>query len=518
MTLARLAVMCAAFAPFAVAGSVLAQTPAPPRVKVEGGSVVGTRSGDLASFKGIPFAAPPVRELRWRAPQPVAPWQGDLVADRFSPMCLQPLRPRNSVFYLGEEASSENCLYLNVWTTAAAGEKRPVMVFVYGGGWTIGSASLPLYGGEALAGKGAVVVSFNYRVGALGFFAHPELTAEAGGASGNYGLMDMIAALAWVKANIAAFGGDPANVTLYGQSAGSIGISLLEASPQAKGLFHRAIGQSGGYALFGPLLQTLAEAEKAGVASAEKLKAPSLKALRNLGGDAIVNGDNNLRPILDGAVLAEQPAAVYAAGRQMAVPVLIGSNADEGTAYPVVMTPAAFEAAARKQYGARADALLELYPARTEDEARAASYALMRDRAFAAPMRRWGIEQSRVAPVFMYHFSRGQPFVDGIGYAQQTLAKKMAAYHGSETAYAYGTLDVLNRAGRARAWSDEDRKYSDAMMGYWVTFARSGNPNAEGLPAWPAYKPDTEQVMLFGPRMKSGELPNKKQLDFFKEP
>ena len=327
----------------------------PPRVEVEGGSVVGVRSGALASYKGIPFAAPPVRELRWKAPQPVVPWQGDLVADRYSPMCLQPLRAKNSVFYLGEEPSSEDCLYLNVWSTASAGDKRPVMVFVYGGGWTIGSASLPLYGGEPLAKKGAVVVSFNYRVGALGFLAHPELTAEGGGASGNYGLMDMVAALEWVKANIARFGGDPANVTLYGQSAGSVAIALLAASPQANGLFHRAIGQSGGYALGGKL-QTLADGEKAGVAAAEKLKAPSLKALRNLGGDAIMNGDNNMRPVVDGVLLPQQPVEIYAAGKQMKVPVLIGSNADEGTAYPVVMTPAAFEADARKRYGAEADA------------------------------------------------------------------------------------------------------------------------------------------------------------------
>ena len=323
----------------------------PPRAKVEGGAVFGVQTGELASFKGIPFAAPPVRELRWQAPQPVKAWQGDFVADRFSPMCLQPLQAKNSIFYLGEEPSSEDCLYLNVWSTApigrnGEGDKRPVMVFIFGGGWTIGSASLPLYSGEHLAKKGAVVVSMNYRVGALGFLAHPELTAEGGGASGNYGLMDIIAALKWVKANAAAFGGDPGNVTLYGQSAGSSGIALLAASPQAAGLFHRTIGQSGGYAIQGPL-GTLAEAEKAGIAAAEKLKAPSLKALRNLGGDAIMNGDNNLRPIVDGKLLAQQPAEVYAAGKQMAVPLLVGSNADEGTVYPVVMTPAAFESDAR---------------------------------------------------------------------------------------------------------------------------------------------------------------------------
>ena len=219
MTLSQLALLCVTLAPLALASTVRADTP--PRVEVEGGAVVGTRADELAVYKGIPFAAPPVRELRWKAPQPVVPWRGDLVTDRFSPMCLQALRAKNSVFYLGEESSSEDCLYLNVWSGAKAGDKQPVMVFIYGGGWTIGSASLPLYDGGPLAHKGAVTVSFNYRVGALGFMAHPALTAEGKGSSGNYGLMDMIAALKWVKANIARFGGDPGNVTLNGQSAGS---------------------------------------------------------------------------------------------------------------------------------------------------------------------------------------------------------------------------------------------------------------------------------------------------------
>lgn len=512
MTLSSLGLLCVALASLALIPSARADTP--PKAEVDGGTIVGTRSGEVASYKGIPFAAPPVRELRWRAPQPVVPWRGDLVADRFSPMCLQPLRAKNSVFYLGEEPSSEDCLYLNVWSTAAPGDRRPVMVFVYGGGWTIGSASLPLYDGEPLARKGAVVVSFNYRVGAQGFLAHPELTAEGGGTSGNYGLMDMVAALKWVRGNISRFGGDPGNVTLYGQSAGSVAIALLAASPQAEGLFHRAIGQSGGYAL-GGRLSTLAEGEKAGVAAAERLKALSLKALRNLGGDAIVNGDNNMRPVVDGAVLPRQPIDVYAAGKQMKVPILIGSNADEGTAYPVVMKPAAFEADARRRYGAEADAMLALYPTRTEEEARASSYALMRDRTFAGPMRRWGIAQAKVAPVFMYHFSRVHPFVDGVGFQQQDPGSRMGAYHGAEMAYAYGTYDVLNRFGTTRAWTDADRRYSDAMMGYWVAFARTGDPNAEGLPAWPAYKPDTEQVMLFGQEMKPGVLPYRPQLDFF---
>ena len=516
MTAFRLAASLAWVAMLGVADAA-AQPSLTPPVQVEGGTVVGTRDGALSSYKGIPFAAPPVLGLRWRPPAPVVSWSGVRIADRFSAMCPQPLRQKHSVFYLGEEPWSEDCLYLNVWSTATAGERRPVMVFVYGGGWTIGSGSLPLYAGDGLARKGAVVVTFNYRVGALGFLAHPELTAEAGGrGSGNYGLMDMVAALQWVRANIARFGGDPANVTLYGQSAGAAGVSLLQTSPRAHGLFHRAIGESGSYAMSGPL-PSRADAENAGVASVEKLKASSIAALRNIGADAIMAGDNAQRPILDGVVFLEQPAEVYRTGRQMAVPTLLGANADEGTAYPVAVLPAAFAADARQRYGERADALLALYPAQTDAEARAASYALMRDRTFAAPLRRWALEQAPIAPVFMYHFSRHQPFVEGLSYQQQSPASRLGAYHGAEMAYAFGSLDVLNRSRVTRAWTEDDRKYSETMMTYWINFARTGHPNAAGLVPWPAYTAESEQVMLFAEQMRSGDLPNKPQLDFFKE-
>lgn len=494
-------------------------TPTPaPRANVEGGAVVGVQGPDgLTVFKGIPYASPPVRDLRWQPPQGVLPWAGDLPADRFAPMCLQQLRAKNSIFYTGEEASSEDCLYLNVWSTAKPADRQPVMVFIYGGGWTVGSGSMPLYSGEHLARKGVVVVTFNYRLGGLGFFAHPELTAEGKGTSGNYGLMDMIAALKWVKANIAQFGGDPGSVTLYGQSAGSVAISLLQTSPLASGLFHRVIGQSGGYAIAGPL-PTRAEAEQAGVTAAEKIKAKSLRELRTFGGDTIMSVVTNPRPILDGAVLPQQPSDVYGAGKQLAMPLLIGSNADEGTAYPVVATAAAFTDDANKRYGVEAGRLLSLYPAKNDAEAAISSYALMRDRTFAAPMRRWAMQEARIAPVFMYHFSRVHPFVEGLGYLQQTPATSFGAYHGSEMAYAYGTLDVFNRFGKTREWTEEDRKYADTMMGYWTSFAKKGDPNAAGLPAWPPYKPEEEQVMLFGKDIKPGELPNKAQLDFFKGP
>ncbi|MBR0751790.1 carboxylesterase family protein [Bradyrhizobium jicamae] len=487
-----------------------------PPIEITGGSVVGLRDNGLSVFKGIPFAAPPVRELRWKAPALVVPWSGVRIADRYSPMCLQALRAKNSVFYLGEEPSSEDCLYLNVWSPDVRPDaKLPVMVFIYGGGWVIGSASLPLYSGEHLARKGVVTVSMNYRVGALGFLAHPELSAESDHkASGNYGLLDMIAALNWVRDNIARFGGDPANVTVYGQSAGAIAISLLQASPLAKGLFHRAIGESGGFALGGPP-PPLAEAEKDGVKLMDKLKAASIKELRDQGGDVITAAGFAARPVVDGYALPKPPAEVYRAGEQMRVSVLVGSNSDEGTAYPVAMSASAFVESAKQRYGERADALLKLYPASTEDEARASSYELHRDRTFASAVRGWAREQSLISPTFSYYFSHVPPYAAGLSYQQQSPAIKLGAYHGAEMAYVYGTMDTLNFNGTTRNWTDADRKLSETMSTYWVNFAKTGNPNGNGLPAWPTYDAAQEQVMLFDEAVHAGALPNKAKLDFF---
>ncbi|MBR0716605.1 carboxylesterase/lipase family protein [Bradyrhizobium liaoningense] len=490
-----------------------------PEIEVSGGTVIGVRDAGLAVFKGIPFAAPPVRELRWKPPAPVASWKTALLADRYAPMCVQPLRAKNSVFYQGEEPTSEDCLYLNVWSPDTRSEaKLPVMVFIYGGGWVVGSGSMPLYSGEHLARKGVVAVTFNYRLGALGFLAHPELTTESDRkASGNYGLMDMVAALTWVRDNIARFGGDPASVTVYGQSAGAAAISLLEASPLAKGLFQRAIGQSGGFALDGPP-PPLAAAEKNGLALAEKLNAKSLQELRDKGPDAVIAAGVPVRPILDGYVLPKPPAEVYRAGEEMRIPVLVGSNSDEGTPYPVAMSAAAFAEDARKRYGERADALLKLYATSTEAEARASSYELHRDRLFASAVRTWAREQSRVAPTFSYYFSHRPPYVEGLAYQQQTPASALGAYHGAEMAYAYGTLDSLNWTRPVRTWTEADRKLSDLMSSYWVNFAKTGNPNGSGLPVWPAYDEGKEQVILLGDSVVAGDLPNKTKLDFFVTP
>ncbi|WP_315831623.1 carboxylesterase/lipase family protein [Bradyrhizobium prioriisuperbiae] len=483
-------------------------------VATTGGKVVGVAETDLNVFRGIPFAAPPVRNLRWRDPQPAVPWSGTRIADRFSPMCLQSLRPKNSVFYLGEEASSEDCLYLNIWAPRAGEPKKPVMVFIYGGGWTIGSASLPLYSGDGLARKGVVVVSFNYRVGTLGFLSHPELAKESpDGTSGNYGLKDMVAALQWVKANVARFGGDPQNVTLYGQSAGAAAISLLMASPKAKGLFQKAIGESGAFGT-GERMLDRAAAETAGVALAEKLKAPSITDMRNLGGDVIVTTGNTSRPIIDGVFLPRQPSEIFKSGAQMAIPILVGANANEATVYPVVRRAEDFRNDAVKTYGERAGELLALYPATDDTEAATSSYQLFRDRVFAGPVRAWAKAQSGAAPVFMYHFARPQPFVKGIGFQQQADAVSFGAYHGAEMAYAFGNLDVLNALGKTRDWSDDDRKLSRQLSLYWVNFAATGNPNANGLPVWPRYRAADEKVLFVGDALSVRDIPNKPQLDF----
>ena len=483
-------------------------------VTTTGGKVVGVVETGLNVFNGIPCAAPPVRNLRWRDPQPAAPWSGTRIADRFSPMCLQSLRPKNSVFYLGEEASSEDCLYLNVWAPRAGQPKKPVMVFIYGGGWTIGSASLPLYSGDGLARKGVVVVSFNYRVGTLGFLSHPELAKESpDGTSGNYGLKDMVAALQWVKANIASFGGDPHNVTVYGQSAGSAAISILMTSPKARGLFQKAIGESGGFGTGERMLDRSA-AEAAGTALGAKLNAASIAELRNLGGDVIVATANTSRPIVDGTFLPRQPDEVFKAGGQMVIPILVGSNANEATVYPVARKPDAFRSDATKMFGERAGELLALYPASNDAEAATSSYNLFRDRIFAGPVRAWAKAQSGVAPVFMYHFAHPQPFVAGLGFQQQSSAAKFGAYHGAEMAYAFGNLDVLNALGKTRDWSEADRQLSLTMSTYWVNFATTGDPNSKGLPEWPRYRAADEKVLFVGDTLSVRDIPNKPQLDF----
>ena len=475
-------------------------------LRVESGVLTGTTdlSSGVSAYKGIPFAAPPVGALRWRAPEPPAKWEGVRQATKFSAVCMQTPYAEGSPYRTQAEPLSEDCLYLNIWTAAhSAAERRPVMVWIYGGALTRGSASLPPYNGAELAKKGVVLVSFNYRLGVFGFFAHPELTAEsAHHSSGNYGFLDQIAALQWVQRNIAQFGGDPNRVTIFGESAGSWSVNLLVASPLAKGLFQRAIGESG--ANFAPMAK-LADMEAGGLRAAKSLGADSLAALRTKPAEEILRANGEAAANVDGWVLPAEVRAIFAAGKQNDVPILIGSNADEGTAFASrVSTMAALEASARR-YGDRAGAFLKLYPADSDEQARAAQAAAIRDQFFGWEMRTWARMQTKTgkSKTNLYYFGRVPP---GPG------SEFLGAYHSAEIVYAFHNLDITSRP-----WDEVDRKLGDVISSYWVTFAATGDPNGKGLPAWRVYSAQSERVMGLGNRIEPLDIPHKAALDFFDE-
>ncbi len=491
----RYLVLCLAAVPLALAADDL--------VRVESGVLSGVagRSPEVRVFKGVPYAAPPTGDLRWRAPKPAAKWEGVRKADRFSSACMQTPYAENSPYRMADEPVSEDCLYLNVWTAAkSAKERRPVMVWIHGGALTRGSGSLPPYDGEELAKKGVVLVTVNYRLGVFGFFAHPELTRESDRhSSGNYGILDQIAALEWVRKNISAFGGDPRRVTIFGESAGSWSVNLLNATPLAKGLFQRAIGESG--ANFAPLPK-LADAEKAGVAAAQSLGADSIAALRAKSAADLMKGRPELaRPNVDGWMLPAQVYAVFAEGKQNDVPLLVGSNADEGTAFtPASVRAAAFETLARNRFGDQAAAYLKIYPAGSDDEAHASAVAAMRDQTFGWEMRTWARMQAKTghSKVYVYYFSRVPP---------GPLGRRLGAYHASEIRYVFHNLPD-------GPVDDTDRTLADAMSSYWVNFAAGGDPNGKGLPRWPVYEEKSDQAMGLGDRIAAIPLPNRTALDF----
>jgi len=464
-------------------------------VQVDGGVISGTtsRSPDVRAFKGVPFAAPPVGALRWRPPQPIAPWNDVLKADHFAAQCVQ-LDDRPGA----REPQSEDCLHLNIWTGAKSGsERRPVMVWIYGGGYRAGSTARPAYDGTALARRGVVFVSIAYRVGALGFLAHPWLSAESPRhVSGNYGLLDQIAALDWIKRNIASFGGDPDRVTIFGQSAGSISTSFMAASPLAKGKFTRLIGETG--AAFGMLTPVpLAEAEKQGEAFAKRLGASSLADLRGIDAARIAReagpASGTFQPINDGWVVPGTLAQIYRQGRQNDVAMLIGSNGDEAGSDPR-QTLTGYVSGLRSRYGADADALLRLHPAGNDVEARAASRRLSTISLGDYTMSRWALAQaaSGKAPIYSYRFTHSPP-IPPAQYPGGPDAPPPGAWHGSEIVYALGNLWAHDWP-----WTAEDRKLSDILQSYWVNFATSGNPNGPGLPVWPGFRAAPDRVMELG--------------------
>jgi len=483
-------------------------------IHIDTGLVEGTpgRTPGITVFKGIPYAAPPVGELRWRAPQPPAKWRGVRHADHFSAGCPQrrsgPFGPWSAEFISKagmEGGASEDCLYLNVWTGAkAAREKRPVFVWIHGGGFTSGSGDVPVYDGDGLAAKGLVMVTINYRLGVLGFLAHPELTKEsADHASGNYAMLDAIAALRWVRRNIAAFGGDPRNVTIAGQSAGAFMVNYLVTSPLAKGLFERAIAESGGAFM---KTATLEEAQEQGLEYAQSVHAATLAELRAKPAGALTAAVHGMEfgPIVDGYVVPAQVRTIFAQGRQNDVPVLTGWNVDDGVMFGPPLKAQAFREQAHKRYGDLADAFLRAFPADDDAAAAASERAAGRDQMFGWEGRTWGNWQSKTgkSKIFLYYFNRVAP-----GTPQQT---RFGAFHSGEIAYALNTLAEWDRP-----WEQADRKLAQVMSGYWVNFARHGDPNGAGLPVWAAYTARDERSMLLGEKVEAIATPDKARLDFF---
>ncbi len=456
-------------------------------VRVEGGLVSGAPGKDasIIVFKGIPFAAPPVGDLRWREPKPVVPWQGTRKATEFGASCMQNIvdvLPPWTHEFMTHTAVSEDCLFLNVWTPAkAAGEKRPVYVYIYGGANTSGSGAVPIYDGEGLAKKGIVAVTMNYRVGIFGFFTHPELSAESEHhVSGNYALLDLIAGLKWVHNNIAAFGGDPGRVVIGGQSAGSWNVHSLIASPLAKGLFHAAIAQSG--SSVSQSSRTLAEQEQAGVKFAESKGAHSLADLRKMsyqdlatrsaGATGVAQVRFPAATVVDGYVQPAFPAFVSD------VPTLTGSNKDESGASPHPSITEEAYARQAQRYGPMAADYVRLYPLAASNEgardaARMSTYV-------------WAVNRAKVAKtkVFTYYWDHTLPGPE---------SDKYGAFHSSEIGYVMNTLDTADRPFTA-----EDRKIAEMMSNYWANFIRTGDPNGPGLPKWPSVQEQPGMTMELG--------------------
>jgi len=488
-------------------------------VTIDTGKVEGKllESG-VKQYLGIPFAAPPVRDLRWREPQRVAAWKGVYHADRKMAECIQPLRPHNINHYFGEEATSEDCLYLNVWAPpqARAGANLPVLVFIYGGGGTIGSSGMALYEGANVARRGAVFVNFNYRVGAMGFLAHTDLTRESPHRqSGNYGYLDQVAALEWIHRNIAAFGGDPAKVVISGQSAGASSVSLLQASPLARGLFRGAVAMSGGAWSGGGEAAPIETAQQTGLQVQAALKAPTLAGLRDIPADRVLalqedcqlgcSGSIRIGGVnVDGYFLSDSPRKLFQEHRQNDVPVLLGFTHDEScNALCTAKNREEYQAAAAKLYGKDAAEFLKLYPAAGDAEVREMGRTAAREGMVERGMRNWAVAQARdgKAPVWMFQFSRVHPYIPGVAIADQDPAT-IGAYHTSDVPYWFGTLEALNLIRPTRQWTEYDRGLSARMTDALIAFAKSGNPNTPAV-AWPAWTPAAERLIEFGDQVRA---------------
>ena len=489
-----------------------------PRVTTECGVLEGfwTRTegkSDIATFLGVPFAKPPVGELRWRAPEPPNPWSGVRQAKSYGAACSQPVGGEDGFLGMIAEAFeidlpeplaidySEDCLYLNVYSESLDPQaRRPVMVWIHGGGFQFGTGAG--YDPQHLVRKGVVLLTINYRLGVLGFLAHPELSAESPhGASGNYGQLDQIESLEWVKRNIAAFGGDPENVTIFGESAGGQAVTQLMVSPPAAGLFHRAISESGvGVHVHTHLKKpgsTPFSAESRGEAFAESVGAADLAVLRKMDADSLVQAATTFPgvtgPIIDGYALAEHPGQSFREARAHPVPFMLGSNGEEGTALywgspmaeipPPVDSAEKYRAAIGQVFAADADRVLALYPAANDEEMLASSKDLLGDSLFGAQAHYVARHLALAGrPPYLYFFSRKPA-----GKAGEILG----AFHASEISYVFG-VSVLGTL------TEDDLKMSDTMMDYWVQFARTRDPNSADRPRWTPFDVEQNQYMEFG--------------------
>jgi len=491
------------FLSLAILAAVIAAAQAPARVKVDGGLLQGTSEDGLTVYRGIPFAAPPVGELRWRAPQPAAKWEGVKQADKFGARCYQGGRGAPGI------DTSEDCLYLNVWSPAKSASGRiPVLVWIYGGGFSAGATSEPTYSGEKLAKRGVVLVSIAYRVGQMGFFVHPGLSAEnQHHVSGNYGLLDMISGLQWVQRNIAAFGGDPHHVTIFGESAGGIAVSMLCASPLAKGLFQGAISQSGGS--FGPPrpgatqpgenMKRLADAESSGAAYAKSAGAESIADLRKITADKLPAGGRGggmSWPIIDGYVIPDDQYKLYAAGKFNDTPILVGYNSDEGQTFSRVSTPEAYIASVKERYGPFADKLIKAYPP-GEGKVSKTARDLARDATFGWHTWIWARLQSQKGKgkAYLYCFDQHPD------YPADSPRAGFGSPHGQDVAYVFQHLNPLQAV-------PSDQAISDAMAAYWTNFAKYGDPNGQGVPRWPVFREANPVAMWFQQTPHTGPVPS----------
>ncbi|MBO2011336.1 carboxylesterase/lipase family protein [Hymenobacter negativus] len=517
---------------------------APPstQVRLANGVLEGiTATSGIREFKGVPFAAPPVGKLRWQPPQPVTKWTGVRSAKAFGPRAMQ--LPLYGDMNFRSNGVSENCLYLNVWTPAkTVQERRPVLVYFYGGGFNAGDGSEPRYDGESMARQGIVAVTVNYRLGVFGFFTHPALTQESPHhASGNYGLLDQQAALRWVQQNIAAFGGDPAQVTIGGESAGSVSVSAQLASPGSRNTFQRAIGESGSLLSADRGPAPLAEGEQAGVAFAAQLGAASLDALRALPAQQLLEAAGKpeaprFRPVIDGLLFTKAPLATYAAGEQAKVPLLVGWNSQEvehhsllGQAPPTLEN---YRAAVEKLYGPRTAEALQRYPAATDAEVAAVATDLATDRFTAYATWKWAElhGQTSQQPVYRYLYARPRPAMTpemgnataGLagGVVQQAASAPKAppatgAVHSAEIEYALGNLAT----NKVYAWTPADYQLSKTMQAYFVNFIKSGNPNGAGLPTWPATnRPPAVQILRLDLTTQAMPEPHRARYEFLDQP